>query len=261
MSVEPLVLEYRGRVAWLTFNRPSAMNALNREILETLHQSLAEIESKQDIRVLVLTGNGPAFSAGADLKSVLDDSKFNDSDNSFMEQVASAFERMRDVKKPSIAALNGITLAGGLEMAMCCDIIIGAEGAKIGDAHANFGIVPGGGGSAILPRLVPVNVAKYLLMTGRTMSAEQLLGYGLLQEVHPPGQLKQAAQDLAEEIAKKSPIGLNRMIEVADLTYDESLKDALLHERLMAEHHCRSLDMKEGLLAFVEKREPDFKGQ
>ena len=168
---------------------------------------------------------------------------------------------LRDFPKPVIAALNGITMAGGLELAMCCDIVLASQQAKIGDAHANFGVYPGAGGAAVLPRLIPQNVAKYLLFTGKTLSADEMKTYGLVNEVVPADELDEAVAELAKLIASKSPIALRRMKEVANGSLDKSRDAALEHEQVLFRKHQRSHDMAEGLRAFSEKRSPEFKGR
>ena len=168
---------------------------------------------------------------------------------------------LRDLPKPVIAAVNGITMAGGLELAMCCDIVLASEQAKIGDAHANFGVYPGAGGAAVLPRLIPQNVAKYLLFTGKTLSADEMKTYGLVNEVVPADDLENAVTELAALIASKSPVALRRMKEVANASLDKSRDAALEHEQVLFRKHQRSYDMAEGLRAFSEKRTPEFKGR
>jgi enoyl-CoA hydratase/carnithine racemase len=170
------------------------------------------------------------------------------------------FRTLRDYPKPVIAVLNGLTLAGGLETAMCADIVVASQEAKIGDAHANLGVYPGGGGAAVLPRLVPQNVAKYLLFTGETLSAQEMHEYGFVNEV-PADQLVDSTQKLAELIAQKSPLALRGMKEVANASLDTSRDAALQHEQVMVRKHMRSHDMAEGLSAFVEKRAPEFQGR
>lgn len=151
-------------------------------------------------------------------------------------------------------------MAGGLELAMCCDIVVAAEEAQIADAHANFGVYPGAGGAAVLPRLVPHNVAKYLLFTGSTLSAHEMQRYGFVNEVVPGAELEDAVTKLAEMIAMKSPAALRRMKVVANASLDKSRDAALEHEQVHFRKHMRSYDLAEGLAAFREKRAPEFKG-
>lgn len=262
MSSEDLIYEKRGSTAWLTLNRPSAMNSLNLSIISQFEHVLPQIASDPEVWVLVITGTGPAFCAGADLKEVLASRDLPPGEADFLDRVCeNVMNPLRDFCKPVIAALNGITMAGGLELAMCCDIVLASEDAQIGDAHANFGVYPGAGGAAVLPRVLPLNVAKYLLFTGKTMSAQEMKNLGLVNEVHPAEQLQQAAADLAELVASKSPIALRRMKEVANRSQDQSRDAALTDEQVMLRKHERSWDMAEGLRAFSEKRTPKFQGR
>lgn len=262
MSNDDLKFIQKGSTAWLTLNRPDAMNSLNLVMIERMEELLPRIASDDNIRVVVLTGAGPAFCAGADLKEVLAGKNLPPGEADFLDRVCyNVLNPLRDFPKPVIAALNGITMAGGLELAMCCDIVLASEEAKIGDAHANFGVYPGAGGAAILPRLIPHNVAKYLLFTGKTLSAPEMKAFGLVNEVVPADQLQQAVTKLADLIATKSPIALRRMKEVANASMDKSRQAALEHEQVMLRKHQRSFDMAEGLRAFSEKRLPQFQGR
>ena len=262
MSNEELVYTQKGSIAWLTLNRPEAMNSISLSIIERMEQLLPQLAADDSVRVVVLTGEGPAFCAGADLKQVLASKELPPGEADFLDRICdNVMHPLRDFPKPVIAALNGITMAGGLELAMCCDIVLASEAARIGDAHANFGVYPGAGGAAVLPRLIPHNVAKYLLFTGKTLSAAQMKAYGLVNEVVVADQLEQAATELAELIAQKSPIALQRMKEVANASMDKSRDAALEHEQVMLRKHERSFDMAEGLAAFSEKRVPKFQGR
>ena len=256
-----VVFEVLGAVAWLRLNRPKALNALNLDILAELERHLIEIAARDDLRVVALTGNGRAFCAGADLKQVLAGQNAAPGELDFIDRASQVFARLRDLPKPVIAALNGVTMAGGLELAMCADLILAAESATIGDAHANFGVYPGAGGAAILPRLIPLNMAMYLLFTGKSLSATEMKACGLVCEVHADALLAEAVQDLAEEIAAKSPVALRRMKQVARASADHSRAAALLHEQVMFREHLRSQDLQEGLLAFAEHRAPQFIGR
>ncbi|MGH6642899.1 MAG: enoyl-CoA hydratase/isomerase family protein [Bradyrhizobium sp.] len=255
------MFEAIGPVARLTLNRPKAMNSLNLAILAELDRRLTEIAANDELRVLIVTGTGSVFCAGADLKEVLAGQKLGPGDADFLDRANVTYGRLRNFPKPVIAALNGVTMAGGLELAMCADIVIAAEGATIADAHANFGVYPGAGGAAILPRLIPLNMAMYLLLTGKSLSAAEMKACGLVCEIHPDAVLAGAALTLATHIAKKSPVALRRMKEVARASADKSRDDALRHEQVMLREHMRSFDFHEGLQAFAGKRAPQFQGR
>jgi enoyl-CoA hydratase/carnithine racemase len=261
MTESVLSFEAIGSVARLTLNRPKAMNALNLATLAELDRRLDEIAGNDELRVLVITGTGLAFCAGADLKEALTGPAPVAGEADFLDRAALVFNRLRNFTRPVIAALNGVTMAGGLELAMCADLIVAAESATIADAHANFGVFPGAGGASVLPRLVPLNMAMYLLLTGKSLSAAQMQAFGLVCEVHPDAELGDAALKLATHIARKSPSALRRMKEVARSSADKSRDDALRHEQVMLREHLRSFDLQEGLQAFAEKRAPQFQGR
>jgi enoyl-CoA hydratase/carnithine racemase len=261
VAQDVLLFEILGPIARLTLNRPQAMNALNVATLLELERRLGEISNNDEIRVVVLTGSGAAFCAGADLKEVLAGAQLAPGEPDFLDRANGVFGALRHFPKPVIAALNGATMAGGLELAMCADVVVAAESATIADAHANFGVYPGAGGAAILPRLIPLNMAMYLLLTGKSLSAADMKACGLISEVHPDEGLADAALALARHIARKSPIALRRMKEVARASADKSRDDALLHEQVMLRRHMRSFDFDEGLRAFAEKRAPQFQGR
>ncbi|MFL9903918.1 enoyl-CoA hydratase/isomerase family protein [Paraburkholderia fungorum] len=261
MNEDVLLHEVDGSVARLTLNRPKAMNSLNLAMLAALDRRLTEIAADNEMRVLVLTGAGAAFCAGADLKEVLAGQYLGAGEADFLDRANQVFGRLRDFPKPVIAALNGITMAGGLELAMCADLVVAAESATLADAHANFGVYPGAGGAAVLPRLIPLNMAMYLLLTGKSLSAAEMKACGLVCEVHPDAALADAVMKLATHIARKSPIALRRMKEVARQSADKTRDDALLHEQVMLRQHMRTFDFHEGLQAFAEKRAPQFQGR
>lgn len=254
-------LEIRGRSLVLRLARPKAMNSLNLAMIDELGTAFSDAISNPEIRTIVVIGTGSAFCAGADLKEVLGSiGKVGNSGPDFLDKVSRLFAEIRNCPKPVIAGLNGITMAGGLELAMCCDIVIAAESAKIADAHSNFGLFPGGGGAAVLPRCIGLTNAKYMLFTGNNFSAETLKAQGLIQEVVPDGELEEFLEKLTGQLAKKSPLALRQMKEVANASMEMSEESALKFELKTLRHHMHSYDFKEGLAAFSEKREPEFKG-
>ena len=261
MNEDVLLYEVEGSVARLTLNRPKAMNSLNLAMLAELDRRLTEIADDNEMRVLVLTGAGAAFCAGADLKEVLAGQSLGPGEADFLDRANQGFGRLRTFPKPVIAALSGVTMAGGLELAMCADLVVAAESATLADAHANFGVYPGAGGAAVLPRLIPLNMAMYLLLTGKSLSATEMKACGLVCEVHPDEAFAGAVMKLAAHIARKSPVALRRMKEVARQSADKTRDDALLHEQVMLRQHMRTFDFHEGLQAFAEKRAPQFQGR
>ncbi|CAG2143997.1 putative enoyl-CoA hydratase echA8 [Cupriavidus yeoncheonensis] len=247
-----------GAVGWLTLNRPDKLNSMTRDMVESMTVTLNAWRDDPAVRVVVLTGTGRAFCAGADLKA--GHAALQPGEKDSLDVIVAFFDTLRNFPKPVIAAVNGIALAGGMEIVLSCDIVLAAQSAKLGDAHSNFGVFPGGGGAALLPRKVPDNVARYLLFTGDTLSAADLKTCGLVNEVLPDAELLDRAQALADKLAGKSPLVLARMKRVAANACDKSTADAIRHELLELRDHKRSYDIQEGLRAFAEKRQPQFKG-
>lgn len=261
MSYQHIIYEKHHQAGWITLNREKDMNSLSGLMLTEIHEVLVAAEKDDEVRVLVLTGKGKAFCAGADLKEVLAGfGQRKDAKPDFLDKAQVAMNKLRHFAKPVIGALNGLTLAGGLELAACCDIIIAAEGAKIGDAHSNYGLFPGGGGAAIMPRKIGLNRAKYLLFTGDIIPASAMKEYGFVNQVVPDGELEKTVEALIKKLAAKSPLGLKLMKQVANQSPDQGEEAALEIELLTLREYMRSYDVEEGLKAFQEKRKPVFKG-
>lgn len=263
MSESVIRTEFRDGAAWLTINRPHAMNALSREAVSEIDRIVSELEGREDVRALVFRGEGKAFCAGGDLKYFKetvgsgDMNRFRD----YLNLCQAMYRRVESFPRPTIAMVNGVTVAGGLELVLSCDMVIAAESAKIGDGHANFGIIPGGGGAIRLPRKMPMALAKRLLFTGNLFPAADLARWGLVNEVVPDDKLEDTVRALVSQVAKNSPLGLRVIKQLIDDGYEQSLDTALRLEVVAWEGYGRSEDIREGLQAFEDKRKPQFRGR
>ncbi|HYF61062.1 MAG TPA: enoyl-CoA hydratase/isomerase family protein [Burkholderiaceae bacterium] len=259
---EPVVGETRDGALWLTLNRPAALNSLTPDIVEGIDRALAHAQDDSEVRAVVLTGTGRAFCAGADLKHVRETTHGDEGAiAAFLDSVLATMSRLEKFPKPVIAAVNGLALAGGLELVLCCDLVIAARSARLGDAHANFGLLPGGGGSVRLPRKIGPTRAKYLMYTGEFVPAERLVEAGLVNEVVDDAELLEATGRLVAKLRAKSPLVLRRMKALVDDGLEQPIETALRLELLASEVHSHSHDMREGLAAFQEKRAPRFIGR
>ena len=254
-----MTLTIDGSVAWVTLNRPDALNAIDHATITMLHAHLDEL-AKRDVRALVLTGRGRAFCAGADLKALCDESGDVDPQGaaSFVHRVSELARRIADLPLPVIAAVNGLAYAGGLELLLSCDLVVAARGAQIADAHATYGLLPGAGSAVRLPRVVGPTVAKWLVFTGRSMPAEDLVAHGLVNEVVDANDLNSHVADLAAHLANRSPTGLATMKRLIDDGLDQPVDTALRLEAHAHDAHVHTLDFHEGIAAFAARRSPDF---
>lgn len=263
MAYETIILDIRGTAAWITLNRPDALNSISPQVIDELNRAFDQLEKNDELRALVITGAGRAFCAGADLKasqarlSAATPARTNEI---FLNALGDILRRVESFPCPVIAAINGLALAGGLELVLCCDLVIAAEDAKIGDAHANYGLVPGGGSSVRLPRKIGPMRAKYLLYTADFLPAQTLMDWGLVFDVVPAAKLSVAVDALTQKLAAKSPLGLRRMKRMVDDGLEQPLDTALRYELAINAMHAESHDRTEGLAAFAEKRKPNFKG-
>ena len=262
MTDTPVIPEVRDGALWLTLNRTAALNAITPELVDRLQAALADAEDDPAVSAVVLTGNGRAFCAGADLKYVRQTTSGDETAVArFLDSVLGVMNRLEKFPKPTIAAINGLALAGGLELVLCCDLVIAARSARLGDAHANFGLLPGGGSSVRLPRKIGPTRAKYLLFTGDFVPAEELEAAGLVNRVVDDADLLAAAGEIVARLRDKSPLVLRRMKALVDDGLEQPVETALRLELLASEVHAHSHDMKEGLAAFEEKRQPRFTGR
>lgn len=257
---DELNITIRESTLWLTLNRPKAMNSLTPTLLLAINEALDAAAPNPAVRAVVLTGAGHAFCAGADLKYVRTQTTEGGAAavGRFLDRVAETMNRLEQYPVPVIAAVNGLALAGGLELVLCCDLVIAARSAKLGDAHANYGLLPGGGGSVRLPRKIGATRAKYLMFTGDSLPAADLAATGLVNFVVEDAKLIAAVDEVCQKIASKSRPGLRVMKQLVDDGLQQPVQTALRLELLASALHAYSNDLKEGLVAFEQKRRPVF---
>jgi len=250
-----------GGIARVVLNRPAQLNAISPTLLEDLDRVCDEVERNSAVRAMTLTAAGRAFCAGADLKAVRELSPDPVKWNEFMRLWHRVFNRLEALAVPVVAGVHGFALAGGLELALVVDLVVADESARLGDQHANFGLVAGGGGSQRLPRLIGARRAKELMLLGGWLSAAQSLEWGLVNRVSPAGRLEAEVDELATSLADKSPSGNRTVKALVDRGLDMDLGKGLALELELVAEHMRSADAAEGLRAFAEKRPPAFTGR
>jgi enoyl-CoA hydratase len=247
-------------IAFITINRPKFLNALNTEVLKELSEAADIIDGDSTIRVVVLTGSGEkAFVAGADIsemqnKNVLEAREFSSLGNK-------VFSKIENLKVPVIAAVNGFALGGGCELAMACDIRIAGHKAKFGQPEIGLGIMPGFGGSQRLPRLVGKGIAKEILFTGEMINAERAYEIGLVNRIVDATELLDEAKKMARTIASNSPLGVCFAKKAVNEGTNLDLKRAVSLEAELFGSLFSTKDQKEGMFAFLEKRQAVFKGE
>ena len=258
MSYQTIIVEIEEHVALVRLNRPEALNALNAQLLAEVGQALSAFDADPKVRAVVLTGSEKAFAAGADIREMAGKS-FADM---FVEDVFTPeSEVILRCRKPVIAAVSGYCLGGGAELAMMCDIVIAAEGAKFGQPEINLGIIPGLGGTQRLTRAVGKAKAMDLCLTGRFMEAEEAERAGLVARVVPAADLLRVAREAARQIAAKSPLAVRAAKEAVNRSFETTLREGLLFERRLFDALFATEDQKEGMAAFLEKRAPQFRGK
>ena len=256
MAYENIIVDVDDSVCLIRLDRPEAMNALNLDLLRELGTALGEAQKNDKVRAIVLTGSEKAFAAGADIK-MMSEKSFVDV---YTEDLFTAEERaVTQIRKPIIAAVAGYALGGGCELAIMCDFIIAADNAKFGQPEVNIGVMPGMGGSTRLTRLVGRAKAMDMALTGRFMEAEEAERAGLVSRVVPAKKLIEEATAAARRIAEKSAISVMAIKEAVRRADEMPLAEALLFERRLFHALFATEDQKEGMCAFVEKREPQFR--
>ena len=254
-----IIVEKKEGIGYLTLNRPEVFNAISQELIDEVRDALAMIDKDEEIRVLIITGAGKGFQAGADIKEL---SKMGPIDilrwNEGVVRINAALEKLR---QPVIAAINGLAMGGGLELAISCSLRIIAEGAKLALPEVKLGIIPGTGGTQRLPRLIGKGRAYELLLTGKAIDAEEAYRIGLVNKVVPKGDAVKAAEEMAGKIMENGPIAIELCKDAVEIGMDLPIEQAVQYSQKNCITCFSTEDMKEGTSAFIEKRKPNFKGK
>jgi enoyl-CoA hydratase len=258
MSDDLILQQVQGRVAILTLNRPKALNALNDALMNELGQALLKLDVDDDIGAIIITGSEKAFAAGADIAAM---ANWSHMDVFKSEYITRNWETMLRIRKPIIAAVSGYALGGGCELAMMCDFIIASDTAKFGQPEIKLGILPGAGGSQRLPRAVGKSKAMDMVLTGRMMDSAEAERSGLVSRIVAADNLMQEALDVATAIASMSLPSVMMAKEAVNRAWESPLSEGLLFERRAFHSLFGTDDQKEGMKAFLEKRQPNFKHQ
>jgi enoyl-CoA hydratase len=256
MAYETLIVDIEDHIALIKLNRPEALNALNSTLLAELAKALKAADDNDKVRCIVLTGSEKAFAAGADIKEMAEKTFV---DVYTEDMFGTDAEQMLRTRKPIIAAVSGYALGGGCELAMMCDFIIAADTAKFGQPEINLGVVAGMGGTQRLTRFVGKSKSMDMHLTGRFMTAEEAERCGLVSRVVPAKKLMEEAMAAAAKIAEKSMLATMAVKEAVNRSYETTLREGLLFERRLFHSLFATEDQKEGMAAFLQKREPQFR--
>lgn len=260
MNFENIIFESNNGIAKITLNRPSKLNALNKQLFNELDEVCSNIELDNSIKVLIITGSGEkAFAAGADIKELHESDRL--SGKQFSEHGSKVMSRIEALRIPVIAAVNGFALGGGCELSMCCHLRFASKNAKFGQPEINLGIIPGYGGTQRLTKLVGFAKSMELNLLGNPISADEAKTIGLVNDVFEQESLMEEVQKIAETIASKSISAVAGIVETVKASTKMELKDGLEFESIKFGDVCGTKDFKEGTLAFLEKRKPNFIGE
>ncbi len=260
MAYENILFEKKDSIAYITFNRPKVLNALNRKTVEELRDALLDARDDFSVRVVILTGTGEkSFVAGADIGELAQRTPVDGKDFSLFGQ--SVFHLLETLGKPSICAINGFALGGGCELALSCTIRLASKTAKLGQPEVKLGIIPGYGGSQRLARLCGKGVAHELCLTGEMITAEEAHRIGLVNHIYEPAELLPAAEAMAKKIIANAPLAVKYTMEAIERGVEMPQEEGLFLEATLFGLSCATEDMREGTRAFLEKRKADFRGK
>ena len=256
MAYKSIIVEVEDHIGLITLNRPDALNALNALLIDELDQALKDFDHSDKVRVIIITGSEKAFAAGADITEMAKKDFVSVSNEDFMGEF---HNNMIKIRKPIIAAVAGYALGGGCELAMMCDFIVAADNAKFGQPEINLGVMAGLGGSQRLTRFIGKSKSMDMNLTGRFMDSDEAERSGLVSRVVPVKDLLNETQAIASKIAEKSLISSRAVKESVNRSFEISLSEGLLYERRIFHSLFATEDQVEGMNAFVEKREPQFR--
>lgn len=258
MEFENILWEKKDGVGILTLNRPESRNALQKGLRADVVAGMEQFEADPEVRVVILTGTGKAFCAGGDIKHMVDSSMWEIILDRTREKL---FNYIENFPKPVIAAIQGLALGGGCELAMACDFRVCSENARFGQPEINLGIFPGGGATQRMQRLIGVGRAKEMIFTGDIIDAREAERIGLVNKIFPAGELMKGAVEIAVKMAGKSPLALRISKDAINMGMQTGLQVGLAYEKLARTLVHGSEDRVEGMRAFLEKRKPSFKGK
>ena len=256
---ENLKYEVKNGIAYVTVNRPKALNALSKDVLDELYEAFTMVDKDPDVKAAILTGEGRAFVAGADISQMVNLTGIEGQE--MMKQGALVMNHIEEIGKPVIGAINGFALGGGCELAMACDIRIASVNAKFGQPEVNLGIIPGFGGTQRLPRLVGKGMGKYLMMTADIIDAEEAFRIGLVEKVVDAESLISTCEEIANKIMGKAPIAIKAVKTAVNNGIMLDLKTGVAFEGEACGAPFGSEDRKEGMTAFLEKRPAKFENK
>lgn len=258
-SYKTIIVEKEDGIGILTMNRPDVFNAISEELIDEVRDALIEINQDEEIKVLIITGAGKGFQAGADIKELSQMTPM--AILRWNEGLVRNIAAIEELRQPVIAAINGLALGGGLELALGCQIRIAVAGAKLGLPEVKLGIIPGTGGTQRLPRIIGKGRAYEMLLTGDPIDAEEGFRIGLINKVVPKGEVLNAAVEMARKIADNGPIAVELCKDAVEMGMDMPLENAVQYSQKNCVLCFSTEDMKEGTMAFIEKRKAEFKGK